>query len=377
MDFPILYKKTSTGKLQTWRVWTDQNSYFTETGQLDGKKTTSAPTVCLPKNEGKSNATNPVEQAQKEAYALWEGKMKDGYVEGMQSALDGLVDAKYVAGGLEPMLAKSYDDAFKHIKFPCFVQPKLDGIRAIFHKGCLYSRKRKKINSSEHIIQALRNLGLDHMTLDGELYNHDFKDDFEKISSAVRREDSESPYRKDVQFHIYDVIAQIPFTERAKLLRNIEDEILVHGNIKELPVRTVLTLYAENHEHVESFHEEFTGSGFEGVMLRNVHGPYEFKRSFHLQKFKKFKDKEFKVIGVEEGSGKFAGLAAKFICEMDDAPYRTFKATPEGTLETKRDYLVNFEKYRGKPLTVKFLNYTTKNRVPRHGTGLRFRDVNF
>ena len=48
---------------------------------------------------------------------------------------------------------------------------------------------------------------------------------------------------------------------------------------------------------LNGFHDEFASEGYEGIMLRNPDSKYEFKRSKHLQKYKKFIDEEFEVIG--------------------------------------------------------------------------------
>lgn len=57
MNFPILYKKSTTGKISTWQIFVENNTYYTVSGFEDGKKVTSAPNECFAKNVGKSNAT--------------------------------------------------------------------------------------------------------------------------------------------------------------------------------------------------------------------------------------------------------------------------------------------------------------------------------
>ena len=41
MKSKILYKKTSTGKIQQWRIWVIGSTIHSECGQVDGKKTLS------------------------------------------------------------------------------------------------------------------------------------------------------------------------------------------------------------------------------------------------------------------------------------------------------------------------------------------------
>ena len=93
---------------------------------------------------------------------------------------------------------------------------------------------------------------------------------------------------------------------------------------------------------------------------------------------KVFQDAEFRVVGVEEGKGKLAGHVGAFVCEIDDEHgKRTFKAKAKGEQDSLRKYFENPSLWEGKLLTVEFLNYTRKNRVPRHGVGIRFRDADY
>ena len=68
-------------------------------------------------------------------------------------------------------------------------QPKLDGIRMVVNTRGLYSRSNKEIVAVPHIAEALADFIKDHptITLDGELYNHELKDNFQKITSLVRK----------------------------------------------------------------------------------------------------------------------------------------------------------------------------------------------
>lgn len=97
-------------------------------------------------------------------------------------------------------------------------------------------------------------------------------------------------------------------------------------------------------------------------MYRNPTMPYEHKRSSGLLKVKDFKDEEFKIVDVEEGSGKLMGRVGAFYCELKDG--RTFKAKPMGTLEHVKDLWKNRKSCLGKMATVKYQNLTPDG-VPR------------
>ncbi len=150
--------------------------------------------------------------------------------------------------------------------------------------------------------------------LDGELYNHALKDDFEKIISLVRKTKPTEDDRRDaqhlVQYHVYDVIAEsFNYDERFNWLRN------------NLPVARTMTLIrntsVDSYDEAKVLHDIHLAQGYEGSILR-LNRPYEQKRSYNLQKFKDFSDDEATIIGYEAGKGKFTGLIGKFFMQDDD-----------------------------------------------------------
>ena len=93
------------------------------------------------------------------------------------------------------MLAQNVGD-YSRIKdndWPLYVQPKLDGVRCVIQydagKVTAYSRTGKEWKNIDHVLLNLYKFFDKHpnVILDGELYNHDLKDDFEQIISMVRR----------------------------------------------------------------------------------------------------------------------------------------------------------------------------------------------
>ena len=141
-QFPTLFKKTSTGAVQFWQMEVSEILADGETRPVGELKTiygqygTSSPQetrdlISEGKNPGKKNETTPVEQALKEAEAQWTKKKKKGYVESIENAQNGFIDEEVIKGGENPMLAETYAKQGHKIVFPCFAQPKLDGIRCV------------------------------------------------------------------------------------------------------------------------------------------------------------------------------------------------------------------------------------------------------
>ena len=375
ITFPALYKKTSTGAIQRWQLEVHGNTMIAIHGQHGGKQQRSTDVVRAGKNFGRSNETTPEQQAQQEAGARFLEKKKSGYVVSLALASAGEVDTTVIEGGINPMLAQSYAKQSSKIKFPCAVQPKLDGHRCIAiikdGKVSLWSRTRKAIHSCPHIVselqvwaasQACGKAGFDFI-LDGELYNHAYKSNFEQLTSLIRKDEPAEGCR-NIQYHVYDLINDSPFRERWDGLK------LLDG----LPsVRVVHTQLAHSDDDLKCAFADFLAQGYEGAMARNLMSPYENKRSNNLQKIKEFDDAEFKIIGIEEGRGQLIGHAGSCTCLLPDG--RTFSVKMAGETSKLKEAFKNPTLWLGKLLTVKFQGRTSAG-LPRFPVGLRLRDSN-
>jgi len=217
---------------------------------------------------------------------------------------------------IKPMLAYKVDKKPVDWSEKVFIQPKLDGVRCIFTKDGAYSRTGKEFKNLAHIKYDLTDFFRKHpnSVLDGELYNHALKDDFEKIISLVRKQKPTDQDARDaqhlVQYHVYDTIAEgIDYEDRFNWLTRY------------LPIAKTMTLIkntvVENQDEAKMLHNVHLAQGYEGSMLR-LNKLYEQKRSYNLQKFKDFSDTEATIIGYEAGKGKFTGLIGKFFMQDDD-----------------------------------------------------------
>ena len=375
MKFPKLFKKTSTGAIEFWEVEASSvlldipcGTIRTYWGQVGGKTQEAEDIIRVGKNLGKANETTSFQQAELEAQAQWEKKLKKGYVKSLEDAVAGKVDS-VIEGGISPMLAHRYDEQGHKIVFPAYAQPKLDGHRciAVVKDGActLWSRTRKPIKSVPHIVKAVEDMansyGLNDIIFDGELYNHDYRDRFEQLTSFIRQETPKAGYEV-VQYHIYDLaMNSVEFANRTLILKEF-----VHIDYC---LRIVETVSIIDEDDLMLAFERFLALGYEGAIVRNVAGKYVNKRSYDLLKIKTFLDSEFKCIGVEEGRGKLAGHAI-FVCQMDNGT--EFRAKMKGTTESLKQYWEHPELAIGKMLTVKFQGYTNKNGVPRFPVALRF-----
>ena len=320
-----LFKRDSTGKIREWfyEVGKDSTSvaWRTVAGTQDGKKVTSEWRTVEQKNVGKANETSLDEQALLEAEADEKKKLDRGYFRDI-SDVDTFTKIK-------PMLASKHEDAkYDFTEKEYYSQPKLDGIRCIARANGLWSRAGKEIIAVPHIMEALKPFfdANPDAILDGELYNHDLKDDFNKITSLVRKakpKPSDIEEAKDlVQYHIYDVISSDKdFYDRWLSIKpkiNFGKE-LVH----------VETTRITTQPYMDGLYAEYIGDGYEGQMIR-VNGPYqENKRSKLLMKRKDFITEEYRVLGVYEGQGNWSGCIKRF--ELIDDKGNEFGAGVRGT----------------------------------------------
>lgn len=370
---PILFKKTSTGAIQQWQISVEGTTIVTVYGQVGGKLQTTKDLIKMGKNQGKKNETDPKMQAKKEAESQWTKKKKAGYVENLKDAESGKTDS-IIEGGVVPMLAKVFEEHESKVKFPVAVQPKLDGHRciAIVNKDgsvSLWTRTRKRITSVPHIEERLSKiiksgkLPIKSAILDGELYTHKYKDDFEKITSAARKKEA-TKESEEIQYHIYDIVSDSCFRERLSLISDIE---LMGGN----EVSIVQTIFVETYEQMLGAYRIFIDGGYEGMMIRLLGMGYQNKRTHQLLKVKEFYDGEFKIIGMEEGRGKLSGHIGSFICKTKEG--KEFKAKMSGDTKKLKELFDGTDWYIGEYLTVQFQGKTADG-IPRFPVGIRIRE---
>lgn len=361
--YPLLYKRTSTGDIQEWYVERQAHAYRSVTGKRGGKQVTAAWTECEPKNVGKRNEINAVQQAHNEVLAIYKKKERQDYHRNLES-IDNQMRFK-------PMLAVALAKAENKVSDDekLFFQPKLDGFRCVANAQGLWTREGLKIPTAPHVERTLQPLfsRFPHLHLDGELYNHELRDDFNTISSVLRKKEPKIAdlLRSEelVEYHIYDLPDNDQVFERRNARLN---ELLTDIVIRDLGDSTPLRI-VETHEGIleDSIQwlEHYLGQGYEGAIGRRNVG-YANKRSDALIKIKKFLDEEFQIVRIEDGRGSRAGIAARAVLQLPDG--REFEAGMIGDHGYCRDLYENRDQVVGKMGTVQFLNYTPGG-VPRGG----------
>lgn len=380
-SFPTLFGEASTGKAKQWSVSVEERTVdgaavgvvIVSHGYVGGKFQTNERLVLTGKNIGKKNMTTPVQQAVSEAQALWNKKKDAGYSESLAAAVE-TAEAEDDAGtGTDgvplPMLAQDYNKRGKDIVFPCYAQRKLDGVRcvAIAGKG-LFSRNGKPMSAHLTAIRAEIDSLPAGTILDGELYADKEHLSFQEIVGLAKKgtlKAGDAEKISHMHLCVYDSIRDGTNKERKKWLKSLfASNAFAH-------LRLLPTAVCNSEEDAKYFHAQFVAEGYEGLILRNVKGVYKVgHRSKDLQKYKEFLDAEFPIVGFKEGDGLEKGCV---LWRCRTAEGLEFDCRPRGTREERVALFRTGATYIGKPLTVRFQEWTD-DKVPRFPVGIAIRD---
>ena len=385
-----LYKIDTKGKLREWTMHIDGASFYAVKGLVDGKKTTDKATTTIAKNVGRSNETTPEAQAELQAQAKFQKKLDSGYA---LNEIDAQTKKFY-----EPMLAHNFKDRQDEIKYPCYSQPKLDGIRCVVRKegDKLVGRTRngKEIECIPHILKSLNGffLAFPKAILDGELYNHDLRDNFNKITSLVRKQKpiksasmtdkafakKQTEYQErlaeaedTIQYHVYDAprINDVINENQSFDFRidELKAKLMTNKHIVLVETSEVYSL-----GNLNSLYNQYLEQGYEGQMVRKSSSSYENKRSKSLLKRKEFVDAEYKVVDIDVGNGNRSGTAKHLVCYCPKTK-RTFNSNIKGNFDYLKEIYDNRAEYIGQMATIKYFQLTPDG-IPRFPYAISFRN---
>ncbi len=262
----------------------------------------------------------------------------------------------------KPMLAYPVSDKPIDYTKKVFIQPKLDGVRCLIQydnsQVKAYSRTGKEWKNIDHILFNLKPwFALNpNVILDGELYNHDLKDDFEKIISLVRKQkpdDIDMLESADmVQFHCYDCM------DMGLIDASFENRMnfITHNVPRNHCIKHVATDRVYKHEEALDIHYNANlANGYEGSIVR-TNDPYACKRSHNLRKFKDFSDAEALIVDWVEGVGKRTGTIGKFMAQDEDG--NLFGMPVMDKFKYLQDNFKKMQGYVGKTATFTYFERT-------------------
>lgn len=379
-EFDNIYGLEKNGKIKMWqaRVYEENELAIVEVeyGYIDGKKQLVSREYTSGKNIGKKNETTPLQQAIFETNKKWlDKKEKESYSECIP---DISLDIKKTSDKIFPMLAHKYEPYTNKKKktdiiFPCFVQPKLDGLRCIVYKQndkiLFQSRTGSYFETMEHLEEDLKQIFklYPYIVLDGELYTFDMP--FEELAGLIKKKkitNSDKEKLSIINYNIYDIInVDDFFNVRLDNLKNI------FKNFKYKNLFLVETLVCEDINNFKKIFVKFVEDGYEGIILRNILGKYKCNyRSNDLQKYKEFNEDEYEIVNYKEAEGRDKGTVI-WVCKTKDN--KEFSVRPRGTQEQRKEWFKDGGKYIGKILTVIYQELSETN-TPRFPVGKAIRD---
>lgn len=197
-----------------------------------------------------------------------------------------------------------------------YMSEKLDGMRAIWVGGALYSRAGNRVHAPAWFLEQLPT----GIVLDGELFMG--RGRFQEVMSVCRSFKEKKEWA-DVKYVVFDAPeAGGPISERLKTAR---DAVEVGGG-------SAGSVYVLKHsictgeEHALEELKNVEEQGGEGIMIRNPSQQYRYGRVSDLLKLKSFKDDEAIITGHERGGGKHNGRLGALQCQS-----RSGKAFKVGT----------------------------------------------
>jgi len=409
-----VYATSSRGDVKMWSAIVEETLVATRItytyGLENGKKQTQKVYVEKGKNIGRANETTHYEQAIKMVESKLNAKKDKGYGE----------DIDNIETPILPMLALPFTKRKHNIKYPAFVQPKIDGVRMTCRinngKIEMFTRRGKSFAVMPHIEKELVKIlhGMPKcFYLDGELYSDTLT--FQEVAGTVRRikKVTDSEILNQISYKVFDYFASEEeqdlnyrlthngkstsfkdtfenrlhglkalffnhckennthyLTDKAGNKTLVDRKLYKDGKLTS-PVTLIETLKVESESEVYEMYDMFMRAGAEGIMIRNADGLYKLNhRSADLQKYKQFEDSEYKIIDFTEGSNNEKG-AVVWVCETKDE--KVFNVRPRGTVESRRKHFENGETYIGKMLTVRYQELTDDG-IPRFPVGISIRD---
>jgi ATP-dependent DNA ligase len=374
-SYDPLYGMSKDGKIKHWEICVEKFNDYSEIVTLHGyeNKIETRVRVNMGKNIGKINETTHFQQATLEAQSKWKKKHDVEKYTKYPEVLYHPGTSKNEMSPMEysncprlPMLAQDYSKHKNKLKYPCFIQPKLDGYRMIYNTTIksITTRQGKNfeiVKESGLLYQELCSLPSGYI-LDGELYVHSDDVSFEALGvlrKTKKLTDEDKKNLSKIEYHVYDMIdGDLSFENRFEKIRELFDDK------KYKMIRMVPTMKVGSEKEIIEYHQKFVDEDYEGSMLRNGSSKYlEKNRSYDLLKYKDFMDAEFEIVGYtfeKDTSGEDKNCVV-WIVKIKEG--LECKVRPKGAKEQRQELYElcekDFGKFKGRKLWTKFFEYTS------------------
>lgn len=211
----------------------------------------------------------------------------------------------------------------KKIAGECFIEFKYDGVRviAIVTNGdaTLYSRNGKLLENFPHINEALSKPEFEGLVFDGEVMS----EDFQSLMRQVHRK--EGAQTEDAYLAVFDMLTLEEFNAKGTKMSALDRRerlVALEGDFNstiQLVEAMLFDLDTDfGKEEFKTANKVALDLGYEGLMIKPAHLGYDCKRSHAWLKIKPFIEVTLTVVGVEEGTGKNAGMLGALVVEGRD-----------------------------------------------------------
>lgn len=253
-----------------------------------------------------------------------------------------------------PVMKASAFDAkvMAKMKYPALAQLKLDGARAVASNKVILSGNGKAFDFGGVLEAEIAKLIPDGWYVDGELL---VVDETSKavprkvgngiLNKALKGTITEADAKK-VRFVVFDMIpiadydhdlCRIPYQTRWEKLRvliknQMEADLKINNFIELAP-----SVLVDSEEEATEVFNTWYKMGQEGIILKDMAGPWENKRSKHQVKFKGIESCDLVCVATEEGTGKNTGKIGALVCETRDGKLRVNVGTGLSDKDREQD----------------------------------------
>lgn len=363
--------------MMTWSVTVNESegSFSVHYGAAGGKITTKT-TICQPKNIGRINETSAAKQAHIEAAAKWDHQVNRKLY---KADIDDGIPPIYT----KPMLALDLSKHAKRInwnKRQYVTQPKLNGVRVIASRDndTIKLQSREGMSYSiKHIETALLDIMPGGLTIDGELFlgnGYDLGD----VTSALK---PGTARHSKLELHVFDIVdAEDRQDYRLDMLDSFFSDVVSYSAFAGFSIKMVESKACDSMAELDAEHDRLVAQGYEGVMLRDLAGVYDFgEKNIFVGKYKKFKDEEFKIVDVIADKDGCAIMVLKTDNRAmggdisGNVTVATFNCRCMGSNAARKAQLASKWALIGLPLTVRF-SQRLKSGAPEFCRGVAVRD---
>lgn len=170
---------------------------------------------------------------------------------------------------------------------------------------------------------------------------------------------------KDGIFNIFDAVsmsewesqtARDAYRDRLDFLSYNVRPIVEEKGLTQMTVVPTSRVFNKNNpddmqEVIRIFHK-FLSWGWEGLMIKSIESPYEWKRTKNLMKMKLMDTADLEVLSVIEGNGAGAGMVGKLVCNYKGTVLNI--GTGKMTAEEKKLYFEDPNRIIGKTIEVAY-----------------------